>query len=277
MRDHRGTDRATSPSIMTQQHPEPHASTRRFAVFSWVVLISGLVAAGLVAWWQPMAPSADWLWIGALLAVGFLLAEQLAVNIDVRGGVSWTISFTEIPLVIGLFVAPFQVVLAAHLIAGVGTFLARRVQDRIVYNSGVFVIEIASAFAVATLINTTLGGIGPGWLGVLAGALAAPLSSTLLALVAADAGQRRRPVGLPDPGSRCGERVGRRRGLPGGDPCGGRLAAGAGGVRRAVRALPRLRRADPRAARSRGTVRSEPGGCSLRPSGGRAPGDRCGR
>jgi diguanylate cyclase (GGDEF)-like protein len=184
MPDHRGTDSANSPSIMTQQHPEPHSSARRFAVFSWVVLISGLVAAGLVAWWQPMQPSAQWLWIGALLAIGFLLAEQLAVNIDVRGGVSWTISFTEIPLVIGLFVAPFQVVLAAHLIAGVGTYLARRVQDRIVYNSGVFVIEIASAFAVATLINNTLGGVGPGWLGVLAGALAAPLASTLLALVA---------------------------------------------------------------------------------------------
>src|SRR2546422_1070250 len=74
--------------------------------------------------------------------------------------------------------------LAAHLAAGVGTYLARRVQDRIIYNSGVFIIEIASAFSVMTALNLSLHGFGPPWLGVLAGALAAPLSSTLLALVA---------------------------------------------------------------------------------------------
>lgn len=192
MADHHGPDSARAQSIMT---PPIEASNQRFAIFSLLVLISGLIAAGLVSWWQPMRPSAEWIWVGVLLAIGFLLAEQLAVNIDVRGGVSWTISFTEIPLVIGLFVAPFQVVLAAHLIAGVGTYLARRVQDRIVYNTGVFVIEIASAYSVATLLRTTLGGVGPDWLGVLAGALAAPLASTLLALAAVYMLGRRMRVG----------------------------------------------------------------------------------
>lgn len=185
MPDHRGAGSASSPPPMMPQQPaDLQIPNRRFAVFSVALLVCSLIAAGLVAWWQPMQPRAEWIWIGALLAIGFLFAEQLAVNIDVRGGVSWTISFTEIPLVIGLFVAPFQVVLAAHLIAGVGTYLARRVQDRIVYNTGVFVIEIVSAFSVATLLNKTLGGFGPPWMGVLAGALAAPLSSTLLALAA---------------------------------------------------------------------------------------------
>jgi predicted signal transduction protein with EAL and GGDEF domain len=170
-------------------------SNWRFVFFSMTVLIFGLVAAGLVSWWQPMTPRPEWIWIGALLAAGFLLAEQLAVNIDVRGGISWTISFMEIPLVIGLFVAPFQVVLAAHLVAGVGTYLARRVQDRIVYNTGVFIIEIASAFSVAAFLNSMLGGFGPPWLGVLAGALAAPLSSTLLALAAVHMLGRRMRIG----------------------------------------------------------------------------------
>jgi predicted signal transduction protein with EAL and GGDEF domain len=183
MTDHAGASTVrTSPSL-TAQPADDRTPGRRFVFFSMTVLIFGLIAAGLVSWWQPMRPGAQWIWIGALLAVGFLLAEQLAVNVDVRGGVSWTISFTEIPLVIGLFVAPFQVVLAAHLAAGVGTYLARRVQDRIIYNTGVFIIEIASAFSVTKLLNGALAGFGPPWTGVLAGALAAPLSSTLLALV----------------------------------------------------------------------------------------------
>ncbi|HEV2779769.1 MAG TPA: EAL domain-containing protein [Actinophytocola sp.] len=184
-----------APALPVPHLTEDQLPNRRFVVFSMTVLIFGLIAAALVSWWQPMEPRAEWIWVGILLAIGFLVAEQLAVNIDVRGGVSWTISFTEIPLVIGLFVAPFQVVLAAHLAAGVGTYLARRVQDRIVYNTGVFIIEIASAFSVAALLNTTLGGLGPQWLGVLAGALAAPASSTLLALVAVHILGRRMRVG----------------------------------------------------------------------------------
>ncbi|HET9137928.1 EAL domain-containing protein [Actinophytocola sp.] len=183
MPDHPGTGNVAEPS---KQMPLPAADEasprRRFVYFSAAVLTFGLVSAVLVSWWQPMTFEVRWIWIGALLVVGFLIAELLAVNVDVRGGVSWTISFTEIPLVIGLFVAPFQVVLAAHLVAGVGTYLARRVQDRIVYNTGVFIIEIATAFSVMVLLDSLLD--GPAWPSVLAGALAATLSSTLLGLAA---------------------------------------------------------------------------------------------
>ena len=84
--------------------------------------------------WRQASPARSWsaagcprtpstpacFWTGPLLVVGFLLAEQLAINVDVRSGVAWTISFTEIPLVLGLLVAPFEVVLAAHVVAGVG-------------------------------------------------------------------------------------------------------------------------------------------------------------
>jgi diguanylate cyclase (GGDEF)-like protein len=192
MPDHRGADSAPAPSPMMPQQPaEPSAPSRRFLIFSLTVLVFSLIAAGLVAWWQPMEPRAEWIWIGLLLCLGFLAAEQLAVNIDVRGGVSWTISFTEIPLVIGLFVAPFQVVLVANVIAGVGTLLARRVQDRIIYNTGVFTVEIACAFAVAAVLKST----GPVWFGVLAGAMAAPVITTLLALAALHMLGRRMRVG----------------------------------------------------------------------------------
>jgi diguanylate cyclase (GGDEF)-like protein len=163
--------------------PDSPRDTAAFRGFSITVLAFGLIVAGVASWWLPLDPH-PWLWWAApLLAVGFLLAERLAVNVDVRGEVSWTISFTEIPMVIGLLVFPFQVVLVAHVIAGVGTLLARRVVDRALYNAGVMMIEVTSAFALAHLINGLVGP-GPLWVGAFAGAMAVPLSSTLLAVIA---------------------------------------------------------------------------------------------
>ncbi len=198
MSDHSGgAEPGLAPPLRrprTQPPTEESAPNRRFLAFSILVLVSSLVAAAAVSWWLPQ-PEPQMIWVGLLLALGFLLAEQLAINIDVRSGVSWSISFSEIPLVIGLFVAPFEVVLAAHLIAGVGTLMVRGVQDRILYNAGAMVLEICSAFAVATWINNGLAGAGPVWTGALAGALAAPLSSTLLALVCVRILGRRMRVG----------------------------------------------------------------------------------
>ncbi|WP_018682866.1 putative bifunctional diguanylate cyclase/phosphodiesterase [Actinokineospora enzanensis] len=179
-----GTLPPEAPAAEGQQWPpEEPAPNRRFLFFSVFVLVSAITSAAAVSWWLPPRVTPQVVWVGLLLALGFLLAEQLAINIDVRSGVSWSITFCEIPLVIGLFVAPFEVVLAAHLLAGVGTLLVRKVQDRILYNAGAMVIEITAAFAVSTWVNDALVGVGPAWAGALAGALAAPMSSTLLALV----------------------------------------------------------------------------------------------
>ncbi|WP_424189959.1 putative bifunctional diguanylate cyclase/phosphodiesterase [Actinokineospora sp. G85] len=188
-------DPARSAAPQWTEDPGPN---RRFLAFSIFVLATSLVAAWFVGAITPPhvgEGGATVIWSGLLLALGFLLAEQLAINIDVRSGVSWTISFSEIPLVIGLFVAPFEVVLAAHLIAGVGTLVVRKVNDRILYNAGAMVFEITCAFAVVNLVDRALGGIGPAWTGALAGALAAPLSSTLLALVCVRILGRRMRVG----------------------------------------------------------------------------------
>ncbi|HVV23866.1 MAG TPA: EAL domain-containing protein [Pseudonocardiaceae bacterium] len=157
--------------------------TTAFRAYSISVFAIGAVAAGVVSWWLPLTFRPELFWVAPLLAVGFLLSERLAVNVDVRGEVSWTISFTEIPMVIGLLTAPFQVVLVAHVVAGVGTLLARRVTDRALYNAGVMMIEATSAFALARLVNNVLGQ-NPMWMGAFAGAMAVPLSSTLLAVIA---------------------------------------------------------------------------------------------
>lgn len=159
------------------------SDTTGFRVYSLILVTIGGIGAVAMSLWLPMSWHPRLLWVAPLLAVGFLLAERLAVNVDVRGEVSWTISFTEIPMVIGLLIAPFQVVLVAHVVAGVATMLARRVADRALYNAGIFLIEATSAFAVAHLVNALVGN-GPMWTGAFLGAMAVPLSSTLLAVIA---------------------------------------------------------------------------------------------
>ena len=180
----------------TDRTPEDYPLLdRRFSVFSVLVLVSGAAAAAAVSWWLPFQGGTELIWTGLLLVLGFLVVEQLSVNIDVRGGVSWTISFTEIPLAIGLFVAPFQVVLAAHLIAGVSTLLARRVQDRVLYNTGAEIFEIAVAYSVLTVVAGAVGTGDPDWFAVFVAALSAPITSTLLALVAVHVLGRRMRLG----------------------------------------------------------------------------------
>ncbi|MEU5694244.1 bifunctional diguanylate cyclase/phosphodiesterase [Actinosynnema sp. NPDC020468] len=164
----------------------PTRSTNRaFSVFAVLLLLAGALSALVVGLWLPEDPhNLDLLWTGPLLVVGFLLAEQLAINVDVRSGVAWTISFTEIPLVLGLLVAPFEVVLAAHVVAGVGTLLGRRVLDRAVYNAGLMFMEISVAFAVAEAVKVFLDGRGPIWAGAFLGTIAVPLLASILGLMA---------------------------------------------------------------------------------------------
>ncbi|HJQ47198.1 MAG TPA: bifunctional diguanylate cyclase/phosphodiesterase [Amycolatopsis sp.] len=174
---------------------EARGDERRFRIYTATVLACGLLAAVAVSFWLPFHGNADLWWIGPVLALSFLLAEQLGINVDVRSGISWTISFTEIPLVIGFFVAPFEVVLAAHLVAGISTLLVRRVSGRVLYNAGAFLLEITCAFAVAGLVQRLMGSAEMTWPAALAGTLTAPLASTLLALAAVRVLRRRMRIG----------------------------------------------------------------------------------
>ncbi|MBQ0922822.1 putative bifunctional diguanylate cyclase/phosphodiesterase [Saccharopolyspora endophytica] len=156
---------------------------RMFGTFSFVVLAAGvgvslLTAGGLESRYTP-----ELLFIGPLLAVGFLLAEQLTIDVDVKR-VGWTISFTEIPLLLGLLTAPFEVVLAANLLAGLGAQVGRRAATHVVYNAGVLCLEIAVPFAVANLVNQALIGVAPDWFGPVVGTLTSPLISCGFALAA---------------------------------------------------------------------------------------------
>lgn len=205
MTDYDGVDQQGSAGIADphsgnpvghSQHPVGHseipvaheraqpAEEHRFRWYTLIVLTIAVVGVIAVSLWLPFAYSTEVLWTGLALTAAFLLAEQLAINVDVRSGVSWTISFTEIPLVIGLMIGQFEVVLAAHLIAGVGTLLARKVTGRVLYNAGVMAIEITVAFAIAGLVTSLISAGGMQWAAALLGTVSAPVTSTILALCA---------------------------------------------------------------------------------------------
>ncbi|MFN8124287.1 MAG: GGDEF domain-containing protein [Thermoleophilia bacterium] len=145
-------------------------------------------------WWPPGLP---W-WT---LAPAFLLAEIATVRIEALGRrrISYTFSFTELPLVIGLlFASP------AHLVAGefagalVALALVRRQTGlRLLFNLAQFVLTTCVA---AAILHTGLDAFGTEpaqqvWLLVAAGVLAGNILGTLLVTLAVAANQRAWPSG----------------------------------------------------------------------------------
>jgi hypothetical protein len=168
------------PPVRVEVDP---ARRRVFTWFSVLVLAGGIAVSLATSVQLPFEYRPDLLIIGPLLALGFLLAEQLTIDVDVKR-VGWTISFTEIPLILGLLTVPFEVVLAANLLAGLGAQVGRRAATHVAYNAGVFCLEIAVPFGVAHLVNATLGTDAPPWFGAALGTLTSPLISCGFALAA---------------------------------------------------------------------------------------------
>ncbi|MBF6507954.1 bifunctional diguanylate cyclase/phosphodiesterase [Nocardia farcinica] len=164
--------------------PEVDPARRRaFTGFSFAVLAAGVLASVLTSVWMPFHYRADLLFLGPLLAMGFLLAEQLTIDVDVKR-VGWTISFTEIPLILALLTVPFEVALAANLLAGLGAQVGRRAATHVAYNAGVMCLEIAVPFAVAYAVNQALATVAPIWFGPVVGTLTSSLISCGFALAA---------------------------------------------------------------------------------------------
>ncbi|GAB3555067.1 diguanylate cyclase (GGDEF)-like protein [Actinopolyspora lacussalsi] len=180
----------SSESGLTADVPRPpvrsEVSPRRrriFLGFSLSVLLSGMLVSLLAALWLPFPRDPDLLFIGPLLAVGFLLAEQLTIDVDAKR-VGWTISFTEIPLILGLLTAPFEVVLAANLVAGLAMQVRKRAASHVAYNAGVLCWEIAVPFLIAGTCRGALGEVVPLWLCAGIGAASSSLISCGCAVAA---------------------------------------------------------------------------------------------
>ena len=164
------------------QPPQDHDSERGFRWFSVLIAVVAAACAVVVSMWLPFQLTPATAWTGLALLAAFAAAELLSMNVDVRSGVAWTISFTEIPLVIGIVVADFEVVLIAHLIAGIAMLAYRRTNGTLLYNTGVMTLEICCAFAVANAVRLLLGAAQMPWIAAFFGTLVAPMASTVFAL-----------------------------------------------------------------------------------------------
>jgi diguanylate cyclase (GGDEF)-like protein len=180
MTDHRRAVQPETPRPPIRAPLDPQR-TRRYRLFSLVVLACGLATAVAVIVARPMAPQLDLLLAGPLLAIGFLLSEQLSIDFDVRQ-VSWTISFAEIPLVLGLVTVPFEVVLAAYLVAGLGIQISRHKFRHLSYHVGIMCLEVAVPYGVFYLLQGEFGSSVPLWAAALLAVLTSPLVSTALGL-----------------------------------------------------------------------------------------------
>ncbi|WP_017976856.1 putative bifunctional diguanylate cyclase/phosphodiesterase [Actinopolyspora halophila] len=161
----------------------PPRRRRIFNGFSLAVLLTGVLVAVVAAWALPFHYDPDLLVIGPLLAAGFLLVEQLTIDVDAKR-VGWTISFTEIPLLLGLLTAPFEVVLAANLVAGIAVQVGKRAATHVSYNAGVLCWEIAVPFLVAAGCHDLFGSTVPLWFCAGVGAVSSSLISCGCAVAA---------------------------------------------------------------------------------------------
>jgi diguanylate cyclase (GGDEF)-like protein len=181
MTDHRRAVQPDAPRPPVRAKLDPQR-TRRYRLFSSAVLAAGLATVLGVLLANPMHPQPEQLLIaGPLLAVGFLLSEQLSIDFDVRQ-VSWTISFAEIPLVLGLVTVPFEVVLAAYLVAGLGVQISRHKLRHLSYHVGIMCLEVAIPYAAFYYLRGHFGDAMPLWAAGSLAVLTSPLVSTVLGL-----------------------------------------------------------------------------------------------
>ncbi|OZM74365.1 diguanylate phosphodiesterase [Amycolatopsis antarctica] len=157
-------------------------SPRRPRAFHWfarLTAVTGLLLAGTLAWASPWNWDAGLWWLAPVLMAAFLLVEHFGFEVDVDG-VGWKVTFSEPPLLIGLLLMPFPLILAVHLLAGGVFLLLNKVRDRYAYNFGVRCVEVGVAYL------TYSAAIGAHWPPVAAAALGAatvPVLSILFALL----------------------------------------------------------------------------------------------
>ncbi len=85
------------------------------------------------------------IWIALALALLFAAADSSLIHVDVRQQ-TFTISLSEFPLALGLFLLPPIWLISARVLAGAGVFLLRRTaQIKVIFNLGLFAAEICAA------------------------------------------------------------------------------------------------------------------------------------
>jgi diguanylate cyclase (GGDEF)-like protein len=154
------------------------------------VLVAGtaLTALAVHTWLVAPLPGHRSSWPAAvpwLLAVGFFVAELLAVHIRF-GREAYTFSLMELPLVLGLFFVRPELLVLCRLGGAAAAFICqRKAPQKAAFNLSLFALETSAAVAIWHLVLDDGEPVGPsGWLATLAAvALTGLLSSTLVSVV----------------------------------------------------------------------------------------------
>ncbi|MEP6666498.1 MAG: hypothetical protein ABJA81_08640, partial [Nocardioidaceae bacterium] len=133
------------------------------------------------------------------VAIGFGLAEVFVVRMRL-GRNAYAFSLSEIPLIVGLFFAPPDLLIVARLGSALLVFAWRRTPLRkAAFNLALFALEVTVAVVVW---RTILGGaepLGPrGWVATLVVALVTSMVGSSLVSLAIAADTRQRPSMLSD-------------------------------------------------------------------------------
>ena len=141
-----------------------------------VLLGAGLAAPRLDAGAYLPSPELPW-WVIALV---FALAERGTTYVQQKREAQ-TMSLSEVPLVLGLFLASPLTLLVGRVAGTLLHYLTKRhgVPLKIAFNVALAVCETGVALAVFAAVTSLSGGLGPvSWLAALAGALLANVVST---------------------------------------------------------------------------------------------------
>jgi diguanylate cyclase (GGDEF)-like protein len=143
------------------------------ALALWAAVVAGLA---------PLEVSP--LWITALLLCGFVVADLSEVHVEVRRH-TVSLSLSEVPLVLGLFLVDPLSLLAARLLGTVVMeFWRRSAPDKASFNLALFSAEVAAA---VLLFSAVAGGAGAGprtWVAAYVATLGAALLTGALVCLA---------------------------------------------------------------------------------------------
>ena len=165
--------------------PPPSAQVRSPAR-QLAPLTGGVAIVAAALWWlllPGVVDDVDGFWVAvALLAVGFAIAETTQIHVELnRQTVS--LSLSELPLVVGLFLAAPLPLLVGRLAGALVVALARRtVPYKVAFNAALYSFEVAALVTVAGDVNASEG--GSAWLRAFAAVMVVTVVSGLLLLLA---------------------------------------------------------------------------------------------
>ncbi|MDQ3887124.1 MAG: EAL domain-containing protein, partial [Actinomycetota bacterium] len=152
--------------MSARRSPHPPGTVWSLGIYAVVVLALAAALGTLVLFTSSWSPSRDDVLAGLLLAAGFAIARQLAIEVDLRRD-SVRVTLTEIPLVVGLALLPGPLVVLTFAAVIVTAGLLRRdALTKLAVNVSVSVVSAATAVLVIDLIER-LPTAAPDWLALL--------------------------------------------------------------------------------------------------------------